>query len=118
MRAPSARPESRSLRKLDAHSTSPASTGSLKLKTRLVTAPFDAMTTTITTRSDNSSASTRCTLAADGGGPVATASRSVIRDSVEAVSRSASSISRRICERSSVPLAGPGFAPVTSSASA
>ena len=38
--------------------------------------------------------------AAEGGGAVATASRSVIRDRVAAVSRSASSTSRRICDRS------------------
>ncbi len=83
---------------------------------RLVTAPLDAITTTITTSDCSCSASTRCTRAADGGGAVATASRSVIRDSVDAVSRSASSISRRIAERSMLPLAGP--APVARSASA
>ena len=109
--APRARdPTRRSLRKLDAHSTSPGSTGSAKLKTRFVTAPLEAITTTITTRGCSASTSTRWTRAADGGGAVATASRSVIRDSAEVVSRSASSISRRICREVDRPAGGPRLA--------
>ena len=106
------------MRKLDAHSTSPGSTGSAKLKTRFVTAPLEAITTTMTTRGCSASTSTRWTRAADGGGAVATASRSVIRDSAAVVSRSASSISRRICRRSTAPLAGPGLLPAASRVSA
>ena len=47
---PSASPARRSLRKLEAHSTRPGSTGSAKLNIRFVTAPLEAITTTITTR--------------------------------------------------------------------
>ncbi len=90
----------------------------MKLNIRFVTAPFEAITTTITEPGWSCSASTRWIRAADGGGAVATASRSVIRDSVEAVSRSASSTSRRIRERSIVPLDGPGFASAATSESA
>ena len=56
-------PARRSLRKLEAHSTRPGSTGRSKLKTRFVTAPLEAITTTITTRGCSCRTSTRCTRA-------------------------------------------------------
>ena len=58
MRAPTVIPVSRSLRKAADHSASLGSTGCSNAKTRLVTAPVEVITTTITSCGWSTSTST------------------------------------------------------------
>ena len=96
MRAPTARPDTCSLRNAPAHSQRPGSTGPSKAKTRLVTAPVEVMTTTITSWGCSSSTSTWRTVEDSGGGAVTMPSRFVTWATTSARRPRAASTSRRI----------------------
>ncbi len=78
------------------------------MKTRLVTPPFDAITTTITTFGCSRSTSMRWIVAVCSGGAVTSATRSVTWESVVVVSRIATSTSRLIREMPSSSETGGG----------
>ena len=75
----------RSLRYSPAQAQRPPSTGSSKVKMRLVTPPVDVITTTMSTRGCSSSTSTWRTVAVSTGGALTMASRLVTCESVSEV---------------------------------